>query len=96
MNDKIRVCLIGCGRAGLIHAKSYAGPVDGAELIAVCDADENNVEAAQRIANVRYFYTDYREALKNNEMISCALLQMQASTFSAKSRWRRHRKSAMR
>ena len=68
MNDKIRVCLIGCGRAGLIHAKSYAGPVDGAELIAVCDADENNVEAAQRIANVRYFYTDYREALKNNEI----------------------------
>jgi myo-inositol 2-dehydrogenase/D-chiro-inositol 1-dehydrogenase/scyllo-inositol 2-dehydrogenase (NAD+) len=67
MNDKIRVCLIGCGRAGLIHAKSYAGPVDGAELIAVCDADENNVEAAQRIANVRYFYTDYREALKYEE-----------------------------
>ena len=68
MSDKIRVCLIGCGRAGMIHAKSYAGLVNGAELIAVCDADEKNVEAAQRLINTRYVYYDYREALKNDEI----------------------------
>ena len=68
MRDTIRVCLIGCGRAGLIHAKSYAGSVNGAQLIAVCDADEKNVEAAQKIINTRYAYTDYREALKNDEV----------------------------
>ena len=43
MRDKIRVCLIGCGRAGMIHAKSYAGLVSGAGLIAICDADEKNL-----------------------------------------------------
>ena len=52
----------------MIHAKSYAGLVSGAELIAICDADEKNLEAAQIIVNVRYVYNDYREALKNDEI----------------------------
>ena len=52
----------------MIHAKSYAGLVSGAELIAICDADEKNLEAAQKIVNVRYVYNDYREALKNDEI----------------------------
>ena len=56
MSEKIRVCLIGCGRAGMIHAKSYAGLVNGAELVAVCDPDERNIEAVRKIANVRYVY----------------------------------------
>lgn len=25
MQEKVRVCLIGCGRAGMIHARGYAG-----------------------------------------------------------------------
>ena len=49
MRDRIRVCLIGCGRAGMIHAKSYAGLVSDAELTAICDADAKNLEAAQKI-----------------------------------------------
>ena len=52
----------------MIHAKSYAGLVNGAELVAVCDPDERNIEAVRKIANVRYVYTDYREALKNDEI----------------------------
>lgn len=68
MNEKIRVCLIGCGRAGMIHAKSYAGAVKGAELIAICDASEENVCAAEKAVDVKYVYTDYREALRNDEI----------------------------
>ena len=68
MRDRIRVCLIGCGRAGMIHAKSYAGLVNGAELAAICDADAKNLAAAQKIVNVRFVYNDYREALKNDEI----------------------------
>lgn len=46
MSDKIRVCLIGCGRAEMIHARSYAGQVKGAELIAMCDPVEAGLKAA--------------------------------------------------
>ena len=68
MGDKIRVCLIGCGRAGMIHAKSYAGLIRGAELIAVCDSQESSVKAAGEVLNVKYVYTDYSEALANEEI----------------------------
>ena len=64
---KINVCLIGCGRAGMIHAGSYAG-IQDAELIAICDPCEENLEAAKRTLNVRYTYTDYRQVMQNPEI----------------------------
>ena len=66
--DKVRVCLIGCGRAGMIHARSYAGSVRDAELIALCDPMVDNLRAAQAELNARYAYADYREALQNPEI----------------------------
>lgn len=63
--DRIRVCLIGCGRAGMIHARSYAGHIREAELIAVCDPSPENLTAAREALNPRYAYADYREALAN-------------------------------
>ena len=66
--DKVRVCLIGCGRAGMIHARSYAGSVREAELIALCDPMADNLSAAQAEVNARYAYADYREALQNPEI----------------------------
>lgn len=66
--DKVRVCLIGCGRAGMIHAKSYADSVRDAELIALCDPMVDNLRAAQAELNARYAYADYREALQNPEI----------------------------
>ncbi len=68
MSEKIRVCLIGCGRAGMIHAKSYAGLVNGAELIAICDPVPESVKAAEKIVDVKYVYNDYRKALANDEI----------------------------
>ena len=68
MNERIRVCLIGCGRAGMIHARSYAGQVKGAELIAMCDPMEAGLKAAQDEISVKYAYTDYRDVMKNDEI----------------------------
>lgn len=68
MKERIRICLIGCGRAGMIHARSYAGQVKGAELVALCDAVEEGLKAAQEELQVKYVYTDYREAMKNEEI----------------------------
>jgi len=39
MNDTVRICLIGAGRAGQVHAKSIAESIKGAELAAVVDRD---------------------------------------------------------
>jgi myo-inositol 2-dehydrogenase/D-chiro-inositol 1-dehydrogenase/scyllo-inositol 2-dehydrogenase (NAD+) len=66
--DKVRVCLIGCGRAGMIHARSYAGSIRDAELIALSDPVADNLRAAQAEVNARYAYADYREALQNPEI----------------------------
>ena len=64
--DKVRICLIGCGRAGMIHARNYAGGVKNAELAALCDPFAPNVEAALRELPACRTYTDYREALKDD------------------------------
>ena len=67
-SNKIRVCLIGCGRAGMIHAKSYAGLVRNAQLIAVCDPVEENRRNACAEYSVKYCYSDYRDVMENPEI----------------------------
>ncbi|MBQ6540583.1 MAG: Gfo/Idh/MocA family oxidoreductase [Oscillospiraceae bacterium] len=66
--EKVRVCLIGCGRAGMIHARGYAGSIREAELIALCDPFEDNLRAAASELSVKYTYTDYREVMANPEI----------------------------
>ena len=69
MSAKVKVCLIGCGLAGMIHARCYAGSVKNAELIALCDPmDENLTAVQQELKDIRYIYHDYREALLNPEI----------------------------
>ena len=68
MADTIRVCLIGCGRAGMIHARSYAGSVRGAELVALCDPMAENLRLAQEEIPVAHAYTDYHDVMANDEI----------------------------
>ncbi|MBR6090495.1 MAG: Gfo/Idh/MocA family oxidoreductase [Anaerolineaceae bacterium] len=67
MDGKVKVCLIGCGRAGMIHARNYAGSVKDAELYSVCDPVEENLDhMRQELPGISYVYHDYREALQNS------------------------------
>lgn len=66
--NKIRVALIGCGRAGLIHARNYLGQVPGGELAALCDPVENSLLAAQRELGINKGYTDYRELMADESI----------------------------
>ena len=43
---KVKVCLIGSGRAGMIHARNMAGSVPGGEIYAACDPDISAAKAA--------------------------------------------------
>ncbi len=64
---RLRVCLIGAGRAGLVHARNLAQRTPRGELAAVCDTnatllnetgDELGIPQAMRFA-------DYREAVRS-------------------------------
>ncbi len=68
MQNTINVCLIGCGRAGMIHALNYNSHLRHAKLIAICDPSLQNLEQAQNILQVEYQYTDYQDALKNEHI----------------------------
>ncbi len=59
------ICVIGSGRAGMIHARNFAGRVAGAELAALVDARKEAVEEACRELGVKTSYQDYRKALED-------------------------------
>ncbi len=61
--EKVRVALIGCGRAGMIHARSYAGSIREAELTGLCDPMTENLEQAKAELSVPFACTDYHEII---------------------------------
>ena len=65
---RIGVCLIGAGRAGMIHANNFSGKVAGAYMAAVVDAVEQAARsAAAELGGIPY-YTDYKDILKDDEI----------------------------
>ena len=67
-NGKISLALIGAGRAGMIHARNFAGSVSNAVLSAVADpVEEAAVSAAAELGGCPYF-TDYRELLRDDTL----------------------------
>jgi predicted dehydrogenase len=58
------VCVIGAGRAGMIHARNFSfGRVPGSALLAIADPSETAREAAQRELRPERIHNDYRQAL---------------------------------
>lgn len=74
MSSVIGCCLIGCGRAGMIHARNLSGRVVGGQLIAICDPNAEALKIAQEELKCKYAYTDYKEALKNPEIQAIILV----------------------
>jgi myo-inositol 2-dehydrogenase/D-chiro-inositol 1-dehydrogenase/scyllo-inositol 2-dehydrogenase (NAD+) len=69
MSDKLTgICVIGTGRAGLIHARNFARTVPGARLAALVDPQEQALAEAGRELGVRRLYPDYRQALADPEV----------------------------
>ncbi|WP_050639994.1 MULTISPECIES: Gfo/Idh/MocA family oxidoreductase [Clostridia] len=68
MNVKIRVCLIGCGRAGMIHARDYMGGVPNAVLTALCDPMEQGLKAAAEETGIAKTYADWKDVMKDPEI----------------------------
>lgn len=64
----VRIALIGCGRAGMIHARNFFNKVQNAQMVAVVDPVETAMRAAQQELRVPYGYLSYEEALQNPEI----------------------------
>lgn len=58
----LRFCLIGAGRAGLVHARNLRHRITCGELVALCDANEPAMAEAAQELGVSLCFTDYREA----------------------------------
>lgn len=67
-NREVGVCVIGAGRAGMIHARNFKTNVPGARLVAFTDPDEVNVKQATREMGLEKSYSDYKVALKDPEI----------------------------
>ena len=63
--NKLGICLIGCGRAGMIHGRNFMNKVPGARITAVADASEEMARTAADELGADAWHTDYREILND-------------------------------
>jgi len=67
MEKKIKIGMIGAGQISKHHLERYS-KIAGAEVVAICDVNEETLaDAAQRF-NVSHTYTDFREMLKREDI----------------------------
>jgi len=63
MMGKIRFCLVGAGRAGLVHARNIAERIPNAELVSLCDVNTDTLHGMAEQFGVAALFTDYEEAV---------------------------------
>lgn len=67
-NGKIGVCLIGAGRAGMIHAVNFRTRVPNAELVAVVDPFEQAALNACKELGISKYYLETKKALEDKDI----------------------------
>ncbi len=68
MESSINICVIGSGRAGMIHAGNFAGSIPGARLVAIVDPVESVVKASCEELGIARYYLDYKDALGDKDI----------------------------
>lgn len=66
----IGIALIGCGRAGMIHARNYINRIPGAALVALADPVKEALDAARDELGIseKDCYTDHHELLARSDV----------------------------
>ncbi len=67
-NGIIGICLIGAGRAGMIHARNFVSNVPFAKIVAVSDPVLESRNAAMAELGITKAYADYTQALEDSEV----------------------------
>jgi len=63
-NEQVNICVIGAGRAGMIHARAVA-QIAGARVVALTDSEITLCREGCRQLGVKRSYEDYRKALED-------------------------------
>ena len=66
--SSVRFCVIGAGRAGLLHARNLAQRIPAAKLVALCDANAPSLEQAGQELGVSTLFADYRQACSSRDI----------------------------
>jgi predicted dehydrogenase len=66
--EKLGVCVIGSGRAGMIHARNFARRTARARLVALADPHGPTLKEAQGELEVETGYADYKDALADSRV----------------------------
>lgn len=77
--ERVRFCLAGCGRAGLVHGRSLVQALPRGELVALVDASRDALEAARTELGVEQVFTDLDPALAQ---VDCDAVCVAAPTFT--------------
>ena len=64
---KVKFCLIGAGRAGMIHARNYEFEIANTEIVAVVDTNKKVAEEAAKELSANNFFVEFEEALAGEE-----------------------------
>ncbi len=68
MHEKVNICVIGSGRAGMIHARNFARSISDGQLVAMVDPVEEAAKKACSELNLSKYYLDYQEALADDSI----------------------------
>lgn len=68
INQKLAVCVIGTGRAGMIHAVNFMREVPDAVLAAVADPDEQAAKNAAEQLGIDRYFLNYQDALADDRI----------------------------
>ena len=65
--DKVRIGVIGVGIIGKVHLNNYA-KIDGAEVVAICDVNESELQKVAAEHHIADTYTDALEMIKRDDI----------------------------
>ena len=64
----VRMCIIGIGRAGMIHGRNFASRVPKASLVALCDPNSQALQEAADELGVEKRYTKLEQVLEDKDI----------------------------
>jgi len=82
MPSPVRVCLVGAGRAGQVHANSLVNHIPGGELVALVDQNVEVLEATGEQFGVMARFATFEQALESTEFEA---VMITTPTFTHKS-----------